>query len=187
MKYKMAILIFVSCLLTLSLTIAGCGGSKDHKKVTSTPIGTSTPIIKVNHVAFEWVYQPDGSTNFETGVVKGTTTLTASDDKDPTSYNTAGFSFSEGIVVNIQAADIYFGDYNDFPTTFWANNGSGGIRDLGEVPLENVANAPLKSIGSGSLQYHNEQPVEIIKDHTYCVITRDATHYAKMRVTDLNP
>lgn len=57
---------------------------------------------------------------------------------------------------------------------------------MGDIPLENLINAPAKSIGDGISQYRNEQPVEVIEGHTYCIITRDGLHYAKIRVTDID-
>ncbi len=185
--------VFVLCCIIIILTLGGCGGCGD----SNTPTATPTPAQKTTQtisqdsvrlqVTFEWVYQPNDTSSFEIDTIGGDVSLMASDNSDASTYDLAGFTFDTREIVHIEEADIYFGNYEGFPNTFWANNGDGGIRDMGVIPLENLANAPMKSIGSGASQYHNEEPVDVIEGHTYCIITKDGDHYAKIRVTAVSP
>ena len=110
----------------------------------------------------------------------------AADNKDTSTHSSAAFSFTQANVVHIGKPDIYYGDFEDNPNTFWANNGSGGAHDMGNVPLDSITNAPDKSLGVGVFQYYDDQATDIIVGHTYCVVTRDGTHYAKLQVIDVS-
>jgi len=127
-------------------------------------------------VAFNWVYQPDGTTDLYTDNLPSGTTILYSTDPSP-----RGFIFSTATRTDV-VADLYFYDFEDYPCTFWANNGSGGIHDMGAVPLERVAEAPDTSLGVGPDEFYNSQATRAVIGHTYCVVTRDGAHYAKIHV-----
>ena len=175
--------VFTVSLLALILAIFACGCGKD-----SSPTATTATIPEETKpgIAFNWVYQPDGSTSFQVGTISGTSFLQACTEEDSSACDLAGFDFAQKSRIYIGQSDMYFGNYESYPNTLWANNGNGGIRDMGNIPLENLVNAPFKSIGPGASQYHREQPVEAIEGHTYCIITDDGEHYAKIRVTDVS-
>ena len=78
------------------------------------------------------------------------------------------------------------GYYEGYSRTFWFSNGKGGVHDMGVVALETITSAPDKSMGVGELEYYDTQPAEIHLGHTYCVVTSDGAHYAKLRVTDVS-
>ncbi|MCP4116558.1 MAG: hypothetical protein GY737_14325 [Desulfobacteraceae bacterium] len=82
-------------------------------------------------------------------------------------------------------ADLYFYDSQNTPYCFYANNGSGGIHDMGAVQLEDVITAPGLSNGVGIEKFYNDQDTTVIKGHTYCVVTKDGRHYAKIQITGM--
>ncbi len=118
-------------------------------------------------LTFDYVYQPDGSRQLsDPRLPSGTATLTDSRiDQDH-----CGFDFASATVIGLQS-DVYF--YGPFPGMFWANNGIGGLQDMGAVSLESITEAPTDGYNIGT-------PVN--PGHTYCVLTKDAMHYAKFRV-----
>ena len=104
----------------------------------------------------------------------------------------AGFSFREGAVVQVfdQAKHQPVASFSnvdfilDFPHGIGTNNssltpdfaGKGGVRDVGEGALGDVREAP----GRG---YKPALTVDEIKEgHTYCFLTADGKHYAKLHV-----
>ncbi|MDO8741068.1 MAG: hypothetical protein Q7J54_05855 [Candidatus Woesearchaeota archaeon] len=118
------------------------------------------------NISFEWAYQPvNASKNLTSGLQTGSVTLfSAIDDKK-------GFIFNTSTITN-PVADIYFSDSNDNPMSFWANNGNGGVIDMGAVLLNSVTTAPDAG--------YNSQNTSVVIGHTYVVKTRDGFHYAKL-------
>lgn len=131
---------------------------------------------------FEWVYQPDGTTDFSKGTTSGRVQITAATAEDPSSANCAGFSFGVlglGTAGHIEKSDFFYANYEGNSNTFWPV-GLGGFHDMGDVSLESVTFALYKAEGS---TYYNTQPTSVILGHTYTVVTADGAHYAKLRVT----
>lgn len=159
-------------------------------------------LFKPKKITFRWVYQPNGTPNFSgNDLTSGTASLVSSwttylgklvpserITPQPIRQSSGGAFFFSRQTTNIpfHLADFYFSHSSNYPLTFWANNGSGGIHDMGDVPLESINNAPDKSNGVGPFMYYNEQATDAIVGHTYCVVTNDGTHYAKFRVTDIS-
>jgi hypothetical protein len=134
----------------------------------------------VTRVSFRWVYQPNGTQDLVTGVSSGTTSLGVAQ----------GFTFSTQVVGGV-VADAYYLD----PTCgcgsttpgFWANNGTGGVHDMGVVPFESVTTAPDKTLGVGTGQYYeNAQTVGRV-GHVYVLVTRDGQDYAKLVIDSISP
>ncbi len=137
-------------------------------------------------VSFDWVYQPDGTTNLSSGdLSRGSAILYAAVDR-PICHSSCGFIFSTATVTD-PVADVYFSDSSRYPCTFWANNGSGGIHDMGAVSLESVTQAPdaSKGVGYFKFDFYDNQDTDVIIGHTYCIVTKDGAHYAKIYVTDI--
>jgi len=132
-------------------------------------------------IAFNWVYQPDGTTALSTGNLLSGTAILYSSVHGPEGSSSCGFIFSENRRTDI-IADLYFIDSEDSPYVFYANNGSGGIHDMGAVPLESVAEAPDASLGVGPWEFYNDQSTDVKIGHTYCIVTMDGSHYAKIHV-----
>jgi len=85
-------------------------------------------------VSFNWVHQPNGTTTFDSGLQQGTTTLLSSVEGDS---DHCGFIFATETVTR-PTADVYFSDGKRYPYGFWANNGIGGVIDMGPIALESV-------------------------------------------------
>jgi hypothetical protein len=141
--------------------------------------GGSAPAFSATTVSYRWVYQPNGTTDLVNGVSDGFARL----------------AVGEGLVFNTQVvgdtnADVYYLDQTcpcPGPTGpgFWANNGLGGVHDLGPVDFAGVTTAPNKSLGVGYGQYyHNgETPVEV--GHVYVLVTNDGEDYARLIVDSI--
>jgi hypothetical protein len=130
----------------------------------------------IKPVRFDWVFQPDGSTDFSgAGLPNGSATLHSN-------RTSCGFIFADNDITGF-TADIYFSDKSNWPLTFWANNGTGGVHDMGEVFLDSITEAPDKSNGVGAGQFYNNQATNVTVGHTYCIVTRDGNYYAKLNVT----
>ena len=130
----------------------------------------------IKPVRFDWVFQPDGSTDFSgAGLPNGSVTLHSN-------RTSCGFIFADNDITGF-TADIYFSDKSNWPLTFWANNGVGGVHDMGEVPLVSITKAPDKSNGVGAGQFYNNQATDVIVGHTYYIVTKDGNYYAKLNVT----
>ncbi len=127
-------------------------------------------------VAFNWVYQPNGTTDLYSDNLPSGTTILYSIDPFP-----RGFIFSTATRTGV-VADLYFSDSEDCPYSFLANNGSGGIHDMGAVPMESVAEAPDASLGVGLYEFYNCLDTPAVIGHTYCIVTRDGAHYAKIHI-----
>jgi hypothetical protein len=137
-------------------------------------------------VSFNWRYQPDGTTNLSTGDLSSGSVILYSESEP------CGFIFSTNSVTGF-VADVYFGDNRRYPYSFWANNGAGGVHDMGAVPLDSVTEAPDVSNGVGVYEFYDNQATHVMVGHTYCIVTKDGNHYAKIcvigvgsRLTDLN-
>jgi hypothetical protein len=124
-------------------------------------------------VVFEWVYQPNGTCDLGGELPSGLTTLYTCVHGLPECK--CGFLFSTQEVTH-QVADLYFHDSRRDPYVFLANNGIGGVQDMGEVPLDSVSQAPAAG--------YEIFGVPVAVGHTYCVLTRDAGSYAKLHVTE---
>jgi hypothetical protein len=140
--------------------------------------------------ALDWVFQADGSTSFISGsLVSGTVRLKSATTKwtaPTTFFSTAqdsGFCFSAASTTGCQ--DFYVGNTRQHPSTLWANNGQGGIHDMGAMELGAVTEAPDKSNGVGYHQFYNSQDTPAIVGHTYGAVTQDGDHYALFRVTGI--
>jgi dipeptidyl aminopeptidase/acylaminoacyl peptidase len=152
----------------------------------------STMILtRPKRFGIDWVYQPDGSVNFvSSSLPSGAAVLTS-----PTTRWTAlgtfnsegsldsGFCFQDGLKTGCK--DVYVGNTSSYPTSLWANSGSGGIHDMGEVPLASLASVPDKSAGVGSHQFYENQATAAVAGHTYAVVTQDGNHYAKFRISGI--
>jgi hypothetical protein len=123
-------------------------------------------------VAFEWVYQPNGTRSFSAGTTQGTAALLSCVEGD---CDSCGFLFASETVTG-SVADLYFGDWEEHPYGFWANNGTGGVVDMGSVSLGSVSDAPTAG--------YDDQYTPVVVGHTYCVLSRDGASYAKLRVTE---
>jgi len=123
-------------------------------------------------VVFEWAYQPDGTRNLEGDLPSGSAPLHTC--VHGLLECKCGFLFSSQEVTH-QVADLYFYDGRADPYVFLANNGIGGVQDMGEVALGSVSQAPIDG--------YEIFGVPVIVGHTYCVLTRDASSYAKLHVT----
>lgn len=124
-------------------------------------------------VSFDWVYQPNGTTTFDSGLQQGTTTVLSSVEGDS---DHCGFIFATETVTR-PTADVYFGDGKRYPYGFWANNGIGGVIDMGPIALESVTEAPETG--------YRDQRTPVMVGHTYCVYTKDGSSYAKLHVTSM--
>ncbi|GAI17835.1 unnamed protein product, partial [marine sediment metagenome] len=155
---------------------------KDGAKVVSDLI-----LHTQKWVSFDWVYQPDGTTNLSRGdLSRGSAFLysVVEGPEGPNGSSSCGFIFSTATVTD-PIADVYFYSSKEYPYTFFANNGSGGIHDMGAVSLESVTQAPDASKGVGPLEFYDDQDTDVIIGHTYCIVTKDGAHYAKFYVTDM--
>ncbi|MBA7698052.1 hypothetical protein ES703_106726 [subsurface metagenome] len=57
---------------------------------------------------------------------------------------------------------------------------------MGSASLESITQAPDASKGIGYLdEFYDNQDTDVIIGHTYCIVTKDGTHYAKIYVTDM--
>lgn len=155
---------------------------KDGAKVASDLI-----LNTQKWVSFDWVYQPDGTTNLSSGdLSRGSAFLYSfvEGPDGPDGSPSCGFIFSTSTVTDF-IADVYFYSSKEYPHTFWANNGSGGIHDMGAASLESVTQAPDAFKGVGPLKFYDDQDTDVIIGHTYCIVTKDGAHYAKFYVTDM--
>lgn len=133
-------------------------------------------------ISFNWVYQPDGTTSLiDDGLPAGTATLYSGVSGN---LGMCGFFFSTALI-NDPRSDIYFSDSRRKPYSFYANNGDGGIHDMGEVSLQGITEAPHMSEGVGFRKFYDNQDTTAIIGHTYCIVTQDGHHYAKIHVTDI--
>ena len=157
---------------------------------SSGGIYTAPPLrlLRPRRFAIDWGFQPDGSTSFVSGSpTSGIVTLESTTDKwialatIMSVGQNNGFCFSSASTTGCQ--DFYVGNTNSYPTTLWANNGLGGIHDMGEVEFPTVTQAPDKSNGVGPGQFYNNQNTPAIIGHTYVVVAQDGNHYAKFRIT----
>jgi hypothetical protein len=62
---------------------------------------------------------------------------------------------------------------------------SGGIIDMGAVSFDSVTEAPASGY-STSIQFGADVEADwsLLVGRTFCVLTRDGTHYAKMQITE---
>jgi len=130
-------------------------------------------------VTFDWVYQPDGTRSFLGSLPSESTTLYSpvwGEIWGVWGDNFCGFIFSTE-TITYPVADIYFEDERLGPYSFYANNGVGGVCDMGPILLENVTEAPLSGYVPDS--------TAVVVGHTYCVLTKDGSGYAKLRVTNI--
>jgi hypothetical protein len=164
------------------------GPSGDYQIIESSEISPGIVVtvpdmvlLVPKSVSFDWVYQPDGSTNLSSGeLFIGSATLLAY-----SSSSRCGFIFATTELTGV-SADLYFSDSGQKPYSFFANNGAGGVHDMGEVPLESVTEAPDASNGVGAWEFYNNQRTDVIIGHTYCVVTMDGNHYAKIYITTID-
>ena len=118
------------------------------------------------NISFKWAYQPvNTSKNLTDGLETGSITLSSAIN------GKRGIIFSTNTLTG-PVADIYFGDTKDNLMSFWANNGDGGVIDMGAVSLDSVTAAPASG--------YNSQNTSFVIGHTYVVKTRDGHHYAKL-------
>ena len=141
--------------------------------------GVGAPPASASKVTFRWVYQPNGSQNLATGVSSGFTTLGPSQ----------GLIFSTQTITGT-VADVYYGDptcgCGETGPGFWANNGFGGVHDLGPVDFAGVTTAPNKTLGVGAGQYYNTQETLVKVGHVYVLVTKDGYDYAKLIVDSIS-
>ncbi|MDP6421817.1 MAG: kelch repeat-containing protein [SAR202 cluster bacterium] len=139
---------------------------------------TPTAASQASGITFRWTYQPDGSTNLTSGVSTGVTSLRAEQ----------GFIFAAQTVTD-PSADIYYLDSSCAGCSgisgpgFWANNGAGGVHDLGSIDFGDVATAPASE--AGPFKYYDSQETPAIAGHVYVIRTKDGAHYAKLIVTSV--
>ncbi|MBU4341362.1 MAG: hypothetical protein KJ928_02050 [Candidatus Altiarchaeota archaeon] len=147
---------------------------------TTTSTTTTTTLPSITAASFNWVYQSDGTNDLAVGTSGGHTTL--SDCLD--SPLSCGFLFASNTITDT-AADVYLCD-----SSFFANSGAsaaGGVHDMGAVSLSSVDTCPDKSNGVGYHKFYDSHATPVIVEHTYCVVTRDGIHYAKLQVTLTTP
>ena len=146
----------------------------------AVPTPTPTPALFVTptEVTFRWVYQPNGSTDLVNGISSGTTTLGV----------LQGLIF-DPIAIAGSVADIYYADPScncgSTDSGFWANNGTGGVHDLGNISFVGVSTASDKSVGVGPSQYYDSQESLAVVGHVYVIVTKDGAHYAKLVVDSI--
>jgi hypothetical protein len=168
-------------LWVLSSSLGASGGT-----FTASPL----VLLKPKQFYISWVYQPNGSTSFISGSpISGSVTLTSSTDKwislgtINVVGNDYGFCFSEGSIDTCE--DFFVSNNHQYPTSLWANNGTGGIHDMGAVSLTSVTEAPDKSNGIGAGQFYNNQATPAVIGHTYAVVTHDGNYYAKFYISEI--
>ncbi len=174
------------------------GYTIDDLWVSSSSLGasggtfTASPLVllKPKQFTINWVYQPNGSTSSISGSpISGSVTLTSSTDKwislgtINVVGNDYGFCFSEGS--NATCEDFFVSNDHQYPTSLWANNGNGGIHDMGAVSLASITEAPDKSNGIGTGQFYNNQATPAAIGHTYAVVTHDGNYYAKFYISEI--
>jgi len=106
-------------------------------------VSAGGPSPTATKVTFRWTYQPNGTQDLVTAVSTGSTSLGVAQ----------GFNFSTASIGGT-VSDVYYLD----PTCacgattpgLWANNGSGGVHDLGLVAFGSVTVAPDKALGVGA-------------------------------------
>lgn len=128
---------------------------------------------------FRWVYQPDGSTDLPDSLGQQRAQV----------RETERIDLATG-VVNASPYDFYYCDGNCGGSTgpgLWANNGAGGIHDLGAIDFASVTTVSDASVGVGAGQYYENQEVPIIAGHVYAVVTGDAAHYARLIIDAIEP
>jgi len=86
--------------------------------------------------------------------------------------NGDGFDFSSGKVISDEDADLFIGLDGDGNTSFLSPT---VIKDMGEVSMEEVREAPPKG------DYSDGTTVK--KSHTYCIVTKE-NHYVKFFVDE---
>jgi hypothetical protein len=168
------------------------GYASDSSFVSSSK-GTPGAVVEVEYmvlhtqkrVSFDWVYQSDGTTNLSTGSLSSGYVVLYSVIKAEYSSKCGFIFYSDSITSEV--ADLYFFDSRTYPFSFWANNGAGGIHDMGAVSLGSVTKAPNASNGVGSSKFYNDQATPVVIGHTYCIVTRDGNHYAKIYVSAATP
>jgi len=151
----------------------------------------SDPLPDCHGATFRWAYQPDGSTNLNHGVKTGRTCLNGVGASGVRANQ--GLIFATGEVVN-PVADVYFACAgisqplapNAHGPAFWANNGDGGVHDMGAMAFDGLTTAPDKSAGVGDQEFYNDQGVLTIPGHVYVVVTKDGQHYAKIAMEALS-
>ena len=136
-------------------------------------------------VSFDWTYQPDGTTNLSTGDLSSGSVVLYSSVEGLGGDDACGFIFSTNSVT-YPVADVYFLDSRIHPYSFWANNGHGGVHDMGAVPLDSVSEAPDVSNGVGIYEFYDNQATDVIVGHTYCIVTKNGSHHAKICVTGVS-
>lgn len=169
----------------LTTTIYTLTATSGAGSVTATVLVTVNPKpeAETKHVVIDWVYKPNGTPEFSgPQLTFGITTLSLGTLND-TAH--CGFVFETREVTDTVADIYFFYDDRDKQIAFWANNGNGGIHDMGNVSLDSITTAPDKSNGVGVFNYYNSQATPTIVGHTYCVVTKDGEHYAKFQVKDL--
>ena len=165
---------------------------------TPAPTPSSTPGPAANllpakpwpeprlRITLNGVYQIDGTNEFqvdlpETRFFVFTAPADANFDSD------IGFNFASASLGG-PVSDFYIGrprSRSQYPGNFWANNGTGGLHDMGQIDLRSIRTCQNKSEGVGSGKYYNDQRTPIVFGHTYCVVTRDGQHYAKIYVAGI--
>lgn len=130
---------------------------------------------------FRYTYQPNGTPSFLAGTQAGTGVLSGRKNNPNINFNNCGFLFSADSTVGL-LADMYFYCDTDYVNTLWANNGYGGIHDLGKIDFDTLVSLPSKSTQG----FYNSQHTSAIVNHVYGVVTRDTTHYAKFHLTKID-
>jgi hypothetical protein len=116
---------------------------------------------------FSWLFQTDGSKDFSggNGIEEGYALLEAKSD-----YK--GFSFKD-MVVRLGDEDFYLLIENGDTAKLWANNGNGGLVDLGKKNIRDVTNAPESG--------YEISGIPVVLGHVYAVKTQDGSNYGLIK------
>ena len=150
------------------------GFAHDRERVKLQPGDDAEPYLVLTphlQVTIEYVYQPDGTTDFRSRDVEEGRFVWRHDPR-------SGVDFSTGKIVGGQTRDLELRQKHGKPMfrVFYAGRGN-GFHDAGEVRFESVTEAP----DSG----YRTQALPCIEGHVYVVRTYEEGHYAKFVVKEI--
>lgn len=141
---------------------------------------SSLPAYAYTRMTFQYVYQPAGTTSFGSGTMSGQAMLSGTKTNPWINADKCGFTFASQSISGL-VSDMYYASDSSWFNTLWANNGWGGIIDMGAIDFNSMNSVPKKTD-----VYYNSQGHSVIVNHVYGVLTRDSSHYAKILVTKID-
>lgn len=177
--------------ISAAATFIGYSSASISVKSTELPPGgifvvTDLLLVYPHKFTLDWVFQPDGSPNFDIGLpASGSITLTSESKywrNGVRIANLVNYRFCFATVSTADCYDFFVANSHQFPSGLWATIGLGGIHDMGAIPLASLTQAPDKNNGVGPGLFYNNQYTEAIIGNTYAIVTSDGNHYAKIHI-----